>query len=85
MVILLELWGAIFERFGMKWIMPNSIFEPFSMMVASSWYGSSEDFYEIFLSFACSWRIWSERNSRIFKGNSREAIEVADSVFLDSF
>jgi hypothetical protein len=74
-----SLWNAIFSRFGLSWVTPNSVKDLF----ACWWPGGNSQsavFWKM-VPLCIMWCLWRERNDRSFE-NLERTLEELKSFFL---
>jgi hypothetical protein len=77
------LWYAIFNRFGLSWVMPNSVADLFAC-----WWAGGHSRNAIMwkmVPLCLMWCLWEERNARCFEDLERSSEELKSFFFFFSF
>eukprot|EP00268_Persea_americana_P006524 TRINITY_DN12355_c3_g1_i1.p1 TRINITY_DN12355_c3_g1~~TRINITY_DN12355_c3_g1_i1.p1 ORF type:complete len:248 (+),score=21.79 TRINITY_DN12355_c3_g1_i1:391-1134(+) len=74
-----KVWSSIITMFDMSWVMPVNVMELFLQWKYS---GSSARgcLLWCFSLYAGLWKLWLERNSRIFKNKSKSFVQIVQSI-----
>lgn len=70
-----NVWVALFARFDMQWVMPWSVAELFRRWLFRCHFTHGRILWKFMLYTAC-WKIWLERNNRIFNNKVRLVEEI---------
>eukprot|EP00268_Persea_americana_P031555 TRINITY_DN3077_c0_g1_i1.p1 TRINITY_DN3077_c0_g1~~TRINITY_DN3077_c0_g1_i1.p1 ORF type:complete len:146 (+),score=15.04 TRINITY_DN3077_c0_g1_i1:2680-3117(+) len=74
-----NVWMILFARFGISWVMPWSVEDLFQQWNFKCQFARGRILWK-FLLYAFLWKVWLERNNRIFKNNSRTVEDIVEII-----
>ena len=74
-----KMWSAILKIFEMEWVMPRSVDDLFLHWRWGCKYGRGKILWK-FVLYATFWKIWLERNNRVFRKVSKPVEKVIESI-----
>eukprot|EP00268_Persea_americana_P003213 TRINITY_DN10969_c0_g1_i3.p1 TRINITY_DN10969_c0_g1~~TRINITY_DN10969_c0_g1_i3.p1 ORF type:complete len:105 (+),score=13.75 TRINITY_DN10969_c0_g1_i3:312-626(+) len=73
-----KIWAFFHNMFEVQWVMPQSVADLFCQWHLGGQVYAWENSVEIFL-YATLWKLWMERNNRLFRNRSKSVEEVVES------
>ena len=74
-----NVWMILFARFGISWVMPWSVEDLFQLWYFKCRFACDRILWT-FLLYAFLWKVWLERNNRIFKNNGRIVEDIVEII-----